>query len=258
MDMVYQVGRWLPVLLTDNQGEAITGIDYYDTDLEVLFEKHNSVALAVTLTAENWKESAKGGYLVLASASDADTLGEFLYYASYPGAVTYPGVVDVVRSLDVADMLDFSLSGHEIGTLAGVLVTILEKIAGGTITTIAPVLADGTVVELIKGDDYSNDDGRALIWTESESGVWPDLTGATVNFIIPLPGDETTEIEGVVSESGGLQTVMFELDHTDTDGIGMEGNGLFWIKATLDGIDARVVTLAHGKVRVSNLTSRFR
>ena len=54
---------------------------------------------------------------------------------------------------------------------------------GGTDVTISSVIAeDGTTITIVRGDDYSASDSRAITWTGTTDDQWPSLSGATLKF----------------------------------------------------------------------------
>lgn len=137
-----------------------------------------------------------------------------------------------------------SLPGAYAGGTAGKIVGDLanEPLA---LTVITPVRADGTAIELVQGDDYDNDDDRALGWS---SGEWPDLTGGSVTFYLDRAA-------GVFSKAGTLETVgagvtqSIYVELTDTETATFDiGTEDFQVLATL--ASGNKVTLAIGKCRV--------
>ena len=102
---------------------------------------------------------------------------------------------------------------------------------------IGPVRSDGRI-DAIAGDDYYAADGRGMRWSDT---AWPNLTGATVNFI----SGSTTIAMTVVTAGSGEQTV--NLDVPKATSAAMKGQFKFIIRATLT--NAHVVTLLEGEGR---------
>ena len=102
---------------------------------------------------------------------------------------------------------------------------------------IGPVRNDGKI-DGIAGDDYYLADGRGMQWSDT---AWPDLTGATVNFI----SGSTTIAMSVVTAGAGEQTV--NLDVPRATSAAMKGEFKFIIQATL--ASTHVVTLLEGEGR---------
>lgn len=103
------------------------------------------------------------------------------------------------------------------------------------IMVIGPVRNDGKI-DAIAGDDYYTADGRGMQWSDT---AWPDLTGATVNFI----SGSTTIAMTVVTAGTGEQTV--NLDVPRATSAAMKGEFKFIIQATL--ASTHVVTLLEGE-----------
>ena len=93
-------------------------------------------------------------------------LREQLTVVSLAAAGSDPGAI--------ADaVLDELLTPHDdAGSLGAALLALLERITGGTVTTIGPVM-DGGNLELVAGDDYTTAGGRAIDITLAGG---PDLT----------------------------------------------------------------------------------
>ena len=102
---------------------------------------------------------------------------------------------------------------------------------------IGPVRSDGRI-DAIAGEDYYAADGRGMRWSDT---AWPNLTGATVNFI----SGSTTIAMTVVTAGSGEQTV--NLDVPKATSAAMKGQFKFIIRATLT--NAHVVTLLEGEGR---------
>lgn len=85
----------------------------------------------------------------------------------------------------------------------------IDLIGSGQLVVTTPVAASGAIT-IIHGDDYSNSDGRALVFTGSG---WPDLTTASsVSLVI---ADELS-VAGTVIDAA---TVRFELTAAQTGAI---------------------------------------
>lgn len=131
----------------------------------------------------------------------------------------------------IADqVLDESLAAH---LTAGSTGAALNTISTGRITVVSPMSQDGLAVKLVRGDDYLNADGRALVWTDSGS-QWPNLTGATVKFKWVTFSKSCT----VIGAGGAHQQVSLDLTSAETD---VMQNGYFDIEATLS--NTHVVTI---------------
>lgn len=129
-----------------------------------------------------------------------------------------------------ADPLTNPVPGTYASGTAGAAIGSLQT---GKITVVSPMSQDGLAVKLVRGDDYLNADGRALVWTDSGSN-WPSLTGATVKFKWVTFSKSCT----VIGAGGAHQQVSLDLTSAETDVL---QNGYFDIEATLS--NTHVVTL---------------
>lgn len=119
---------------------------------------------------------------------------------------------------------------------------ILGTLTSGQITVVSPVSKDGGTITLYRGDDYFAADGRALEWTDT-GALWPDLTGATVNF----KAGTLTKACVVVTATGVNKKVRVELSKTDINAL-PDPYYAFEIEATL--ANGHVITLATGKLYI--------
>lgn len=116
----------------------------------------------------------------------------------------------------------------------------LGRIGSAKITTVAPVSVSGDM-QVIRGDDYSVDDGasRVFVWSDDEN-VWPDLDGATITFKCKGVSAEAEFIEGTPNK------IRLELTQENTSAL-PTGRPRFSIVATLG--NNHVVTLIIGSIR---------
>ena len=117
---------------------------------------------------------------------------------------------------------------------------------GGTDVTISSVIAeDGTTITIVRGDDYSASDSRAITWTGTTDDQWPSLSGATLKFTAKNNMDSLT-VTPTVTQPTGTQAFRMELTSTNT-GI-MSGRYKYDVQATLSS--GRVITLVVGEMIV--------
>lgn len=117
-----------------------------------------------------------------------------------------------------------------------------DTISSGTLSITSPVTRTG-YVSIVRGDDYSNSDSRAIDFV-NEDGDWPDLTSATVQFTAKNAKTDNTDFTAsmsVVTASGDSQTVRLELTDTQTNTLSL-GIFNYDVQATLSP-SGRVVTL---------------
>jgi len=114
----------------------------------------------------------------------------------------------------------------------------LGKIGVGRITTVSPV-AQGGEIELVRGDDYLEEDGRALEWID-ENAAWPDLTEAVISL-----GISGSEFAGeVITGTGANKKVRAEPDAAYTSAL---AKGIRWYQVQAILATGSVVTLVHGR-----------
>ena len=118
---------------------------------------------------------------------------------------------------------------------------VLGAINPANVTITSPVATDGTAINLVRGDDYANADGRALTFT---GATWPTLTSGTVALKVAT-GATITTYSGTVT---GAQACRVELTDTQTAALA-PGIYNYDLEATLAG--GSVVTLVQGSLRVA-------
>lgn len=167
---------------------------------------------------------------------------------------------ETVTASSVTDKTGYSLSAGGVqaiwdaltsalttaGSIGALIVSKLTALGASTVTVTSPV-ASTNAVSIMRGDDYSNSDGRSLEWTNAD-GTWPDLTGATITLTVGQPTTVVTKTGSVVTPSGANQLVRVELTHTDTTGLEI-GTHRYDVQATL-ATSSRIVTLARGAFTV--------
>lgn len=117
---------------------------------------------------------------------------------------------------------------------------------GGTDVTISSVIAeDGTTITIVRGDDYSASDSRAITWTGTTDDQWPSLSGATLKFTAKNNMDSLA-VTPTVTQPTGTQSFRMELTSTNTEI--MSGRYKYDVQATLSS--GRVITLVVGEMIV--------
>ncbi len=116
------------------------------------------------------------------------------------------------------------------------------------VTIVSPVLSSGNV-QIVRGDDYANADGRALTFDISDPGNFlPSLAGATVRLKTGLPNRPNLAVLNVtgtvVTATGTTRTVRFELTSAQTAVLVPIAYN-FDVEATLS--TSRVITLLQGQ-----------
>jgi len=157
-----------------------------------------------------------------------------------------------INAEDVAAAIwDVGMSEHNIPGSAGAKLNVIEArtaniTAGTEINVVQPVAQDQTLT-LVRGDDYSAADGRALQWT----GYFPDLTGATITFTIASRRDYQAIVQATCTAAPGTEgawTVTAELTSAQTSLLNpYDTSYVYDVEAV---IDSRHVTLVRGRVEV--------
>ena len=155
-----------------------------------------------------------------------------------------------------------ALATHDgkLDTVDGIVDSILTKVSGATVTVSAPVNSTGTI-NLVRGDDYLESEGRELAFS---STGWADLTGATA-IVLTLRkrvNGKGTTLRGTVAHraaglvvGGGTQTVEFEPATAVTSLLDVGTAAVAYdIQATL--ASGSIVTLQTGVVTVTEDQTR--
>jgi hypothetical protein len=159
------------------------------------------------------ERGSTGTYLVPVVAPDGHQGGVDFLNAS-GGAILASGDWNP-RELQNADILSSSIAtgGLDLDALAGAVWghTPRTITSGGPISVTAPVSADGTVLDLIIGEDYGPTPGnQPRLALTFAAGAWPDLTGGTAAFLIS--GAPASPYAGTLVTTGtGSQTVALDL-----------------------------------------------
>ncbi|QDU60001.1 hypothetical protein Pan216_08380 [Planctomycetes bacterium Pan216] len=161
-------------------------------------------------------------------------------------------------SWDGSREVEFTLAASTGNYGDGTVGAALSRIGTGNLTIVSIVAASGTVT-LVKGDDYTVSQGRALTWTTAAAATWPVLTDATILFRIS--GNTLLAAGEVVNATGANKSVRVELRCGQTIGL-TPGSYSYDLRAILDGSSAsssssddcvdgaETVTLARGTLVV--------
>ncbi len=132
------------------------------------------------------------------------------------------------------------------GSLTAARAAKLDLIGSGMATVTQPVL-DGGDIRTIRGDSYSTQESRALDWATTAAGVWPTLTGATINFTGRSLADVSvlTRTGTIITATGANKKVRITLASSHTSALAV-GPYKFDIQATITA-STRKVTLVRGR-----------
>ena len=184
-------------------------------------------------------DAATGADVAGISVPSAATISDAVWDEALAGHVT-AGTAGVALSAagGAADPLLNTVPGSYASGTAGY---VLGAINPANVTITSPVATDGTAINLVRGDDYANADGRALTFT---GATWPTLTSGTVALKVAT-GATITTYTGTVT---GAQACRVELTDTQTAALA-PGIYNYDLEATLAG--GSVVTLVQGSLRVA-------
>ena len=173
------------------------------------------------------------------AAPDAATVADAVWDEALAGHATAGSAGAALSAAGgAADPLLNTVPGSYASGTAGY---VLGAINPANVTITSPVATDGTAINLVRGDDYANADGRALTFT---GATWPTLTSGTVALKVAT-GATITTYTGTVT---GAQACRVELTDTQTAALA-PGIYNYDLEATLAG--GSVVTLVQGSLRVA-------
>lgn len=209
----------------------------------------SGLATAASIAALN-DITAASVYSYFVSGSNADALkADVSSLASQASIDTVDLNVDAIKvktdqltftnpnSVDATATADVDEAAIADAVIAGI---------GGTDVTISSVIAeDGTTITIVRGDDYSASDSRAITWTGTTDDQWPSLSGATLKFTAKNNMDSLT-VTPTVTQPTGTQAFRMELTSTNTEI--MSGRYKYDVQATLSS--GRVITLVVGEMVV--------
>lgn len=142
------------------------------------------------------------------------------------------------------DPWETALPGSYAAGKAGYIIgNLVSTLSAGGVTIESPVMDSGEL-QIVIGDDYLNDNGRAISFTYSGK---PSFTDGTPTLILTQGGVTVTKEGTVVSST----QIRFDLLTTETDDFAVPGQGGFatWIELS----DGSKVTLQIGKMFVKKV-----
>lgn len=187
---------------------------------------------------------ASGMYLLDLTAAETDgALIIILINTNTAGIISAP-IVLYPEHNDFADTLfDVVVPGpYGANTFGGIIGGMVNKTP--VLHVMSPVLQDGNI-RLVKGNDYKELDGRQLTWTE-RGGGWPDLTDATVLFIIHRPSFFSQQVE-ITQATGNAKSLAVELTSEQTQRFDSR-TYTYELEATLSS--GSIVTLLQGHIQI--------
>lgn len=197
----------------------------------------------VKVSANNDKTGyglADGAITAAKIASDAITAAKIAMGAIDADALAADAAAEIA-----AAVVDQTLSGH---TGVGTVGSKLGMLGAGVVTFAAPVNAQTSDLEIVRGDDYTASSGRALPEWSSEDWTPLDLSNAasvTLRARARYSGAVFTKAASVLSDT--QVRVEFTAAETAEFAVGREAYS-FDLQAVLAAGD--VVTLVQGKIHV--------
>lgn len=173
--------------------------------------------------------------------SDDDDSGALLavLFAETTNTAASFVAVDQLTLLDIASDAAAAGSGGGGGSVqvAGLSTAAISQIAGTTIRLAASNQVDNTPLKIVRGCDYSEDDGTAFTWTVNDAN---DLTDATATLTLKK-GTTSTTFTGTVNEtSTDVWQILIELTAAETEALAASTN---------DWSYSLVLNLANGHTR---------
>ena len=171
-------------------------------------------------------ERSDGWYKLALTATHTDTLGDFALHITSAGA----DPTDVMMQVVAYDPSSAPIS----------------------VTATSPIVAAGSITDIVPGDDYFSADGRS--WDRAFSGLSYTLVGATVVMGIRVKGSSTNAL----SLTGAVLTassIRFEPTSAETILLKRDTTYDYDMQATLSGT-SHVTTLETGTLTtVENLAT---
>lgn len=143
-----------------------------------------------------------------------------------------------------ATVLDEALTPEDIWTHGSRTLTSAGQVA---VTVLGPVATSGDIT-IVRGDSYQLPE-RALEWQTADVAIWPDLTGASIQFSARR-GNSFLSVSGaVVTPTGVNKKIRVELTADNTDSLEVASTPYkIDIEATLS--NGHVVTLVRADMYI--------
>jgi hypothetical protein len=126
--------------------------------------------------------------------------------------------------------------------------------AGTSVTVVSPVSADGTSVDIVRGDSYLTADSNPLTMTITSDRLPSTLPlSTTVSLVLDRRSDPaaTVSLTGTVTADGATKTVTFDAANTVTGALALGTYAyLGSVRFLLGGTATKVVTAARLRVNV--------
>lgn len=136
-------------------------------------------------------------------------------FPSYPAPADSPGVAEILAIVSNAGYGNSALETllATVDTAVALIKAKTDLICAGQVTVEAPVDADGDAA-IDQGYDYYAVDGRGLSWTDETPATWPDLSGATAEFVCG-----SLEVTCTITNPTGPATIAVDLSSTQTSSL---------------------------------------
>ena len=192
------------------------------------------------------------------------TIDDLLAAAGYTTPPTAAAIADAVGEEPLADHSGVAGSNAEAWETAGSaadpmtnmasdyaiptqLGYIIAHLGDGQVNLTYPVIGDGGTIHTYRGADYYAADGRSIDWTDTDSTLPSDITGAAVAVVVKdSDGAVVTTFAGSVVIPTGTKQLRLELASASSDDVPV-GTYTYRIKVTLAaGMGSHIIPWREG------------
>jgi hypothetical protein len=218
-----------------------------------LYEDETTVPLLTGTMTKLDDTNTTGFYSESVVCSTANGFDSSKTYTIYITAVVNGSTGGISYGFRVpADPLGNIVPGIYASGTAG---SALGRIGGGIVTIVSPLGPDGLTLTLVRGDDYSATDGRAIDWTDT-SAQWPTLTSGSIAFTAKKnTRNSTLTVAGsIVTPTGVNKTVRVELTNAQTSSLKVGNDWQYDIQATLSNGDIVTLVRSNAMTVIEDMT----
>lgn len=228
--------------------EHLAGISHVEANYTATVAGRVDAAISTRATQVDVPSAAAVAAQVAADLEAAHGAGSWQTAAAGPSAAAIADAVwdEALSGHTTAGSAGAALSAAEAPTADEVAAAVATVLRRAELIVRTPVL-QASLIEIIRGDDYSATDGRALEWELTDAA---DLTGATVVFGIEVDGTDVTLGTGSVLTPGeATQTLRVELTAAETTDLD-ESQAQGWPYTVTAVRDGRRLSYLTGRARV--------
>lgn len=195
--------------------------------------------------------NSAGQYRVeLTDDDDSNSLLAVFYVQTTNTAASFYAV-DELLLLDVAADAATAANGEASVQIGGLDPSAIAQLAG-TVVRLAPTeQLEAASLDLVKGADYSADDGTDVRWTVDTAD---DLAGASALLILKR-GNSSAEFTGTVSHvSGTIWTISIEISSAELDALNPANDWTYTLNLLLASSRVRNVRKPGQRARILSAT----